>query len=101
MEDMEKDRIIKEQEEKIREYEERLIEVGEMEDEPANCGMLRQRTRSLPKVEKLQEEMGKDTYHTLEKIMSECLNRIDNAADCSKGMQGAKVHQIRKNARMV
>lgn len=77
------------------------MEVGEMEEEPANCGMLRHRTRSLPTVEMLQEELSRDTYITLERIMSECLNKIDNAADCSKGMQGGKVHEIRRNARMV
>lgn len=40
-------------------------------------------------------------YFVLEDIISDCLNKIDGAADCSKGMQGAKVHQIRMNARKI
>lgn len=74
----------------MREYEERLIEVGEMEDEHANYEMFRQRIRSLPTVEKLQEELSKDTYHTLEKIMSECLNRIDTRRTVAKACKVAR-----------
>lgn len=49
----------------------------------------------------MRDELRNEPYRALKEIVANCLNKIDNVADCSKIMQGVHVNRVRVNARKV